>query len=134
MFNPRSIQDLDAATIDVLNPETKAPTGATVTLAGPDHPTSRAIVLSTQRRIRKALEKTGRLTLDDPEVEEASRLDELVARTLGWEGFSDDDGKAMPCTPESARAVYSGCRWLRLQLMGAMNDSANFIRVSAPSS
>ena len=133
MFNPRSIEDLEQASVEILNPQTKRPTGATITLAGPDHPKARSIALTAQRRVRKQLEKTGRLTLDDPEVEEDSRLEELVARTIGWTGIADDGGKEMPCTAENARKLYAGVTWLRLQLMEAMNDRGNFIRASAAS-
>lgn len=133
MFNPRSIEDLESASIDILNPQTKRKTGATVTLAGPDHPKARSILLAAQRRVRRDLEKSGRITLDDPEAEEDARLEELVARTLAWTGMADDDGKEMPCTPDNARKLYAGVTWLRLQLMGAMNDRANFIRASSAS-
>ena len=132
-FNPRSIRDLGESQIEVLHPQTKRPTGATITLAGPDHPKARAISMAAARKLRRQLEKTGKLQLEDPEAEEESRLDELCARTLAWTGMVDDGEVEMPCNAENVRKLYTGLTWLRLQMLEAMNDRGNFIAASAPS-
>lgn len=132
MFNPYSVRDADSAIVPILDPETKKPTGATITLAGPESEKAKALRFANDRRQRRALEKSGRLTLDDPEVEAERVLDELIAVTLGWDGFADDDGAALPFTAENARKLYVGVPWLRDQMLDARRDRGNFIKRSAP--
>lgn len=132
MFKVYSVRDADSAVVEVLDPETKVPTGATITLAGPEHEKSKALALATDRRFRKGLEKAGRVTLDDPEVERERLLNELVATTLGWSGFANDDGTPLPFTADNVRDVYSKVPWLRLQMLEARRDRGNFITRSAP--
>lgn len=134
MFKLYSIRDADSAVIAVLDPETKKPTGATITLAGPEHEKSRALSLAQERKMRKGIEKSGRIQLDDPEVEADRLIDELVAVTLAWDGFADDEGKPIAFTAENVRAAYVGVPWLRRQMMEARRDSGNFIKRSASSS
>jgi hypothetical protein len=132
MFNPYSVRDADSAVIPVLDPETKKPTGATITLAGPEHEKAKALRFANDRRQRKALEKSGRLTLDDPEVEADRVLDELVAVTLDWAAFCDDAGAAMPFSAEAVRKLYVGVPWLREQMLESRRDRGNFIKRSVP--
>lgn len=130
MFKLNSVRDAESAVIPVLDPETKKPVGATITLAGPEHEKSRALALANDRRIRRGIEKAGKLTLEDPEVEQDRALDELVAVTLGWEGFADDEGNPIPFTAENVRAAYLNAPWLRLQMVEARRERGNFIRRS----
>jgi hypothetical protein len=103
-------------------------------LAGPEHEKSRALALANDRRIRKGIEKAGKLVLEDPEVEQERALDELVAATLDWDGFAEDDGKPIPCTSDNVRKAYLQLPWLRAQVIEARRDRANFIRRSGTNS
>lgn len=131
MFKLSSVRDADSAVIPVLDPETKVPTGATITLAGPEHEKAKALGFAEDRRLRKSIEKTGKLVFDDPEVEAGRVVDLLVACTLGWDGFAGDDGLPLAFTAENVRAAYVGVPWLRKQMLDARRDTANFIKRSA---
>lgn len=130
--------DLDAfetqqtADVTVRNPETGAPTGARITLAGPEHPVHRRILLDRNRRMRAAVMKTGRMQLDDPEDEEAAETDMLVACTLGWHGITRG-GKPLAFSADEARKLYTdpARRWLRDQVRAALLEAQTFIKRSA---
>lgn len=134
MFKLYSVRDADSAVIQVLDPETKKPTGAWIRLAGPEHEKARAIDAANDRRIRKNVEKAGRITFDDPEVEAERVIDNLVALTLDWGDFADDEGRPIAFTAENVRAAYVGVPWLRRQMLEARRDSANFFVRSGRSS
>lgn len=131
--------DLDLATFETVqtaevtlrNPETGAPTSARITLAGPEHPVHRRILLDKNRRMRASMMKTGRMQLDDPEDEEAAETDLLIACTLGWSGLSRG-GEPVPYSEAEARKLYTDGtrRWLRDQVRTALGDAQSFIRRS----
>ncbi len=43
-----------------------------------------------------------------------------------WEGFTDDTGKAVPCTLESVLEVFKAAPWLLNQMALAANDHTRF--------
>lgn len=133
-----SALDLDAfetvQTTDMVvrNPETGAPTQARITLAGPEHPVHRRILLDRARRLRTGMMKTGKVQLDDPEEDEAAETDLLVACTLGWNGLSSG-GQTLAHSADAARKLYTdpGRRWLRDQVRAALGEAQAFIKRSA---
>jgi len=83
-MNPfKDITDKHDADVELLHPVTRNPLGAAITIAGPEHPKRKAILADRARRIRRKLERTGKLKLDDPETEEADRIELLAGCTLG---------------------------------------------------
>jgi len=115
-------------TYRVKNPETQAPTGWVLTLAGPEHPDRKRRLHIRQRRMRAAFAKNaGKMPFTDPEDEVAEQIDELVANTLGWTGGD------VPYSPEAARTYFSNpkLRWLCLQVQEALDERELFIRSSA---
>ena len=131
MLDIASITEAAEAEIPLPHPVTKVPLGASITVAGPEHPKRKAIVFDRQRRIRARMQKTGRLQLDDPEKSEEDDIALLAACTLGWNGL-EEDGIAIAFSEAAAAALYARPElgWLRAQVMEAINDRENFIRGS----
>lgn len=59
---------------------------------------------------------------------EARAVDLLVALTVDWKGFDDDDGNPIPFSEKAVRDVYAdeGYRWLRDQADTAANQRRRF--------
>lgn len=131
-FKVGTITDAESAAVDIKDPATGRRI-ATVTLAGPEHPKRKALMFQRQRRMRNALQRTGKLELPDPADEEADNIDLLVACTLAWTEFEDADGKELACTAENARRLYTqeGHGWLRALLTSALEEKDRFIKSSA---
>jgi hypothetical protein len=57
-----------------------------------------------------------------------------VASTIDWQGF-ERGGKALPCTPENVRSLYThpGFAWLSAQVYAKAQEPDVFLRASAPS-
>lgn len=127
VFDFSSFEDVDSADVRIKAPDTGAATSMVVTLAGPEHPARKRLVLSRQRKLRQALSRTGKLPVSDPEEDDAEQVDMLVACTLGWVGA------AVPFTPAAARQLYEDPkrRWLRDQVQTALDERALFTQASA---
>lgn len=126
-FDFASFEDTPTADVRIKDPKTGATTAMVVTLAGPEHPDRKRILFARQRKARAALSRTGKLTMSDPEDDEADQVDLLVACTLGWKGA------AVPFSPAAARALYNDPkrRWLRDQVQEALDQRELFTRSSA---
>lgn len=122
------IQDLDSAELALINPKTGLPTGAFVTLAGPEHPQRRKRAMDITRQVRATLQRRGRLDTD-PEEDLAEGIDLLVLATLGWRGIMRN-GKPIPFSADEARRIYTDPRsqWLVVQINNAINDRALFTK------
>jgi hypothetical protein len=131
MFNLSEFQDTDSATVTIKHPATGAPTEATVTIAGPEHPKRKAIVFDKQRKMRRQLTKTGKLEFTDPEEEELEETSLLAACTLAWSGVGVG-GKEVPFSKEAAEKLYAdpALRWFRAQVKAAMDERELFIKPS----
>ena len=121
-------EELDEARCELLHPITGKPLGAAVRLCGPNSAKRKAIIADRARRIRRQVEKTGKLRLDDPEVEFDNNVAMLAACTLGWEGIDDDDGQPLPFSVGAAEQLYHGADWLRQQVQAAFDDKELFIK------
>ncbi len=129
MSNLRSIKSVLSATVEIKD-ENGAPTGVFFEIAGPTHPKRKSILLANQRRLQHQLQKTGKVTLDDPAEQEMQARDKLVSFTLGWSGFTDEKGKEVPFSPETARELYESddYSWLVEQLNNALNEKERFMQ------
>lgn len=129
MSNLRNIKSVMSAQVEIKD-ENGAPTGVFFEIAGPTHPKRKAILLANQRRLQHQLQKTGKVTLDDPAEQELQARDNLVAFTLGWSGFTDDKGQEVPFSAEAARDLYEADEysWLVDQLNTALNEKERFMR------
>jgi hypothetical protein len=132
MLDLNDIATADQTTLDLLHPVTRAPLGATVILAGPEHPIRRQAVFARQRKARAAMQKAGRVVLGDPEDDESEAVVHLAACTLGWNGITRD-GKPVDFTPGAAVQIYGDPRlaWLRDQVQAALDSRDLFITGSA---
>jgi len=127
MFDIGSIVEQDAQKLELLHPQTGAPVGATIELAGAGHPKRRKIEMQRARELRARIAKRGRIELTDPAEDEEYELDRLVACTLSWDGIARS-GQAIPCTAEEARDLYESAAWIRRQAVAFLDDAANFLR------
>lgn len=134
MFDISSISDALDASISLKHPVTGAPLGATITLAGPEHPLRKAIDFGKQRKLRAAIQKSGKLELTDPADDELDAIEKLAACTLGWTGMTEG-GVPVEFSKVAAAKLYSNEKmgWLRAQLLAAMEERERFITACAPS-
>ena len=134
MFEINSILDASSAAIDIKHPVTGQLLGATVTLAGPEHPTRKAIDFAKQRKLRASIQKNGKLEVSDPEEDIQDAIEKLAACTLGWDGMTRD-GVPVPFSKDAAAELYSreGLGWLRDQIFAAMEERSRFITACAQS-
>jgi hypothetical protein len=134
MFDIKSITDAQTADIELKHPVTGALLGASITLAGPEHPSRKAIDFAKQRKLRASIQKAGKLEISDPEDDILDAVEKLAACTLGWKGITDGD-RAIECSQAEAAKLYGaeGMTWLRDQVYAAMEERARFIKACATS-
>ena len=101
--------------------------GMTLTLLGKDSKVLRAIQLD---RTQAALNRMQRRGADAPVASEIidQSMDDLVALTIGWEGFTDDDGSLIPFSKDAVKKIYNDPElpWIKEQADKFVNDRANF--------
>lgn len=127
-FNLKSIKTVQTFDYEVKD-EQGNPTGVIFTLAGPNHPIRKAAQMAANRKLIASARKTGRVELPDPEDAEAQRVKDLTAFTLGWRGYSDENGE-VAFTPEAAAALYGDPEllWLSNQIDAALGEQDRFTK------
>lgn len=132
MANLRTIKSTPSAQVEIKD-DTGAPTGVYFELAGPTHPKRKNITFAAARRAQQAYLKTGKFALDDPEEQAGQNIDNLIALTLGWSGYTDDAGVEIPFSAAAAQALYGDdtMAWLVDQLQAALNEKERFMTRSA---
>lgn len=130
MFDVSSIRTVQVATIALRHPVTGEAIGATVDLAGPEHPKRKAIQLAAERRAR-ADRARGVQVDDGPEDRRLETARMLAGYTLGWSGIAEG-GQPVPFSEEAALKLYSdpALSWLVDQVVEAFATRANFIESS----
>jgi hypothetical protein len=106
-----------------------------IKLLGVDSSSYRA---ATRETVRKRLAKraaTGAqqtaLTGDDLDEVERDTMDLLVACTVGWEHVLTPQGEAIPCGPETVRALLESYPVIREQVEAFIGNRTNFTRASS---
>ncbi len=127
MFDVGSIVEKDAQKLELMHPQTGAPVGASIELAGSGHPKRRKLEMEHARKLRVRVSRRGRIEFPDPVEDEEYEIDRLVVCTLSWEGVARD-GHPIPCTPEEIRELYTSAAWIRRQAIAFLDDSANFLQ------
>ena len=125
-FDISTVTELGQAEVSIKHPTTGAPTGAAVTLAGPEHPQRKQLIFTRTRKLRASFQKTGKVQLDDPVDEEADTIAFLAACTLGWTAIAEK-GVPIPYSPQAANDLYARVGWLRAQVAAALDEKENFI-------
>lgn len=137
MLKLSKLKPVTVAVMDVLDPTTGDPTGATITFMSPEHPRAKEEALAYERE-KRAAERArnragaGATAVDDPAVERDRLYARITFMTLEWEGFADDDGA--PIAVSRARETYESYPWLFAQALRFTGDMRNFIPRSASSS
>lgn len=130
LFDFDDVQVIESADLRIKDPtRNNAPTSIVIKLASPIHPDRKRVEMAQQRRMLAAMQKTGKLQLDDPEEREAAEVDKLVASTLGW------TGARTPYSREAAKKLYAdpARMYVRQQVREALDDMELFTRSSARS-
>jgi hypothetical protein len=127
-----AFEDVQIATVVLKNPATGAPTGATVEIIGPEHPTRKKITMDRMRKARANFQRDGKIAVTDPLDDIDDETDFLVACTAGWSGLTSG-GQLLPHSAEEARRLYTDPKkqWLRAQVKKAIDDATRFISDSA---
>lgn len=127
-----TLEQKTSAELVVKHPITGEPTAARILIAGPEHALRRSAIFQRMRARRAEVERTGKLSMPDPEDEDADEANLLAACTLGWSGLSTG-GQPVVYTADAARALYSDPRrrWLRDQVKAALDQRELFIGSSA---
>ena len=127
-FDLDSIEDLFSADYELLHPTTGAPTGAFITLAGPEHPQRKRIAMDLMRRLR-ATAARAKQAVADPEEDARENVKLLAKVTLGWRGIRKN-GEEAAYSEAAAIELYSDPKrqWVVKQLLAAMNDQDLFIK------
>lgn len=127
-FDLDSIEDLSAAEYELLHPITSEPTGAFITLAGPEHPQRKKVTMDLMRRLR-ATAARAKQAVADPEEDARESVKLLAKVTLGWRGIRKH-GQEVPYSEAEAAELYADPKrqWVVKQLLAAMNDQDLFIK------
>lgn len=128
MFDVKTIRTLGEIEVEIKHPVTQQPLGATIRLAGPEHPARRAIRFATQRRVREELQREGKVAALDPEEAANEGVKMIAASVLGWSGICDD-GEPLAFTSDAAVALLTQpeMAWLVEQIAAVIGQDANFI-------
>ena len=133
MANLRSFRQAETARVEIKDPADGAPLGIFFELAGPTHPERKRIAFALARKTLRHYEKKGKFDMPDPEEAEETKAENLAAYTLGWEGWTDEQGRPVPFSRDEALKLYRdpGMAWLVQQIEAAVGDLELFIRRSA---
>jgi hypothetical protein len=115
----------------LLHPVEKTKLGPVFLLAGPEHPDRKAQAHDLARKMRREVNRTGKLVPGDPEEEEGRVIDYLVACTLQWRDL-EIEGAKVPWSAAEARKLYTNARWawVRRQIKEALDEQEVFIKRS----
>lgn len=82
------------------------------------------------RGLRKTQQKKYRnylLAMDvPPHIEDTMQVEQAVAAVAGWDGVTDEAGKALPYTAENVRKVLTDLRDLRRDVLFASGTAETF--------
>jgi len=114
---------------------------ATITLLGADSAVAKRLTRQERATLQNRMaglafsgKKQDGLTEADIAAQEAYDLDLVVACTVAWTGFEDDDDAPLPCTEDHERALYEAAPYLVDQAMRHIRDRGRFFGPSsAPS-
>jgi hypothetical protein len=128
-FNLRSIKSVDSFEAPIKDQDGN-PTGVVFILAGPTHPVRKAVNQAAQRKVLANHRRTGKFELPDPEETEKERVTNLTKFTLGWSGYTNDQGQVVPFSYAEASALYADpeMTWLTDQVDEALNNKALFTK------
>lgn len=110
------------------NPKTGQPTDIVLTLAGPEHPLRKKRQFERIRRMRKEMQRVGKLTLADPAEEEQDEGEFLADCILGWNKMPTRNGDVAYSKDAALNLMNdSERRWLRDQVKSGVEEREAFI-------
>lgn len=116
----------EGAVMEVVDPNTEEVIdGMTITLLGQDSSVFKNLKRRKQNAMLSRMAKGKKAAILDADTLEKDAIEEIVALTVGWEGF-ELDGKKLPFNKENARMVYEGWDWLLQQAQEFVSNRSNF--------
>lgn len=109
--------------IELADPLTGEPTGATITMAGPD---TKAARIAQMKAVRHVLAKADKAELSEDDEQEI-KLRTAAGAVLSWDGIRKGDTD-LPCTFENALMLFSRFPWWLTQCDRKASDRRNFIK------
>ena len=114
-------------------------TPATLTLLGADSDTAKRLDYQRQAAAQTrvvatmfgAKKKSATVTAEDIADQAAFDLEKLVTLTVGWHGFEDEEGVAIPFSADAVRDLYAQNAFIREQAMAFVGDRSRFFARSS---
>lgn len=127
-------KDVTTTELTLKNPKTGQPTDIVLTLAGPEHPLRKKRQFERIRRMRKEMQRVGKLTLADPAEEEQDEGEFLADCILGWNKMPARAGN-IEFSKDAALQLMNDSekRWLRDQVKAGVEEREAFIASCAGS-
>lgn len=122
--------------------------GAVITIEGKDgeeytaadgSPMTITVVGSESKRIRAVVDRQTKRVFRQqrrqvtPELLRANRIELAAAAVTAWHGVEDDDGNAIPCTPENVAEVLNAADHVLEQVEAGVRRHASFFSNSSAS-
>ena len=142
VFDLGSVSVVDVAKLAVRHPQTTAPTGWIIDIAGPGHPETIALGNETarERLVQQREQEQARVNGKkwkggdvDPDSERDRNLSRIARRILGWTPVTLN-GEAFAYSPANAILLLKepAYTWAATQVYEFLGEDASFIKTSAP--
>ena len=146
------IRDAAAGEMELLHPATSAKLGVFIGMHGPESEPRQRWALKRQRELRAGLKRTGSLDLGDPSADKENEINYLLECVTSWrqevklpDGKPDPDktgpfiefaGEQVLFSGDNAYKIFTSQEhaWIRKQVLGQLNETANFIKDSSTTS
>jgi hypothetical protein len=115
----------------IKHPDTGLDTDIKITVAGMDSDLFQEMNDDLKREVREKLKRGKEFELT-PDEERERDYERLARATLGWSGV-EEDGKAIPFSPETALRIYRDFPVIFRQVLAFVGGEANFLPQSKKS-
>ena len=146
------IKDAVAGEMELLHPGKATKLGVFFGMHGPESEQRQRVAMKRQRELRAGLKRTGTLDLGDPSADKENETNYLLECVTSWrqevklpDGKRDSErsgpfiefaGEQLPFTADNAYKIFTNPEnaWIRKQVLGQLNETANFIKDSSATS
>jgi hypothetical protein len=131
-FSDLLTQDLhdQGAEMNVIDPMTDKHTDLFITVAGMDSKLWQKLQKTLYRKLLEARDKAlgDGLAFDVEDFADIPASERLARATIGWRGFTDDDGKDMPFSYEKCEELYTKAPSVCQQVNEFLGNRGNFTK------
>jgi hypothetical protein len=104
--------------------ETGEPVG--ITLLGSDSTVHRKAQRESTKRLVSTMVASGKQQPKSDDDWDRDSVTDLVLLTIGWQHIKVN-GEKWVCSPETARKLYEGWRWIADQATAFINERSNYL-------